>query len=143
MRSFLLYFVLIALCLPPFGGGASSLEIKMDESMVTVTKSTGTVAGQHPHHLSNTEDHQSYSHSSIRNNQVDDTHECCDDDNTTSSILCCEEGCNNCSSDCSSGGFALLTADNALTVMPSATLLSSTTVLPVSPYQTKIIPPIS
>lgn len=97
--------------------------------------------GQNDHSMHQMRDDQEQSPSAEQS--MSTKHDCCADNDDSNSTQCCETGCNGCEHECSSSGFAIISASTPLTNLANTLSTSDTLQLPVSPYLSDVIPPIS
>lgn len=92
----------------------------------------------------NAQQHSDCFSSSKPDKSIANTHDCCVDNTIVqSSCHCNADSCKGCVNDMSGGGLALLSAKNELPAFPSLVPQARSERLPLSPYQSEIIPPIS
>ncbi|MBE1302255.1 MAG: hypothetical protein GJ680_20385 [Alteromonadaceae bacterium] len=147
MKTAFLYLLVLILSFPTFAGASVMVQVEKDAvSTQASSQSKHEVHAKQPHGQNDHSMHQmqdSQEQSLSSENGMSTEHDCCADKDDSNSTQCCETGCNGCEHECSSSGFAIVSASTPLTNLANSLSTSDTRQLPVSPYLSDVIPPIS
>lgn len=153
MKTTLLYLLVLILSFPTFAGASVMVPVEKDAIATQASNQSMHEAhakqrhGQNDHSMHQMQDDQEQSLSAEQTiyseHGTSTEHDCCADKGDSNSTQCCETGCNGCEYECSSSGFAIVSASTSLTNLANTLSTSDTRQLPVSPYLSDVIPPIS